>query len=233
MTTNDTTTTTATDADAAAQENLAAAQAEVLERTDLDATAEHDAAVASGTDVPAPANIAGDAVRATWKQHGNPTKGWTFLGTAVKAPAAKGIKVTKVEVDPQGITLTARGGPVEGGRFGTATKFWAIVPADAPRAEVVTKPATAGTGGRAKLELAFQGKAAPTGYAVRWSGAPIAPATDYLKAEAKDTDPQWLVRCNAHNTTAPAKSVEDCKKVGTKAQRITWCPECATALAAK
>jgi hypothetical protein len=191
-----------------------------------------DRAAEDAAHTPAPANLAGDAVRATWKQHGNPTKGWTFLGTAVKAPAAKGTKITKVEVDPQGITLSARGGPVEGGRFGTATKFWAIVPADAPRAEAPAKPASTGTTGRAKLELAFQGKPAPKGYTVRWSGAPIAPATDYLKAEAKDTDPQWLVRCNAHNTTAPAKSVEDCKKVGTKAQRITWCPQCATALAA-
>jgi hypothetical protein len=42
-----------------------------------------------------------------------------------------------------------------------------------------------------------------------------------------------LVRCNQHGTTAPAKSVEDCKKVGTLAQRITWCPECKKAEAAK
>jgi hypothetical protein len=73
----------------------------------------------------------GTPVRATWKQHGNPAKGFKFFGTAVKAPAAKGVAVTKVETDPQGVTLIGRSGPIEGGRFGTATKFWAVVPEDA------------------------------------------------------------------------------------------------------
>jgi hypothetical protein len=82
----------------------------------------------------------GTPVRATWKQHGNPTKGFKFFGTAVKAPAAKGVAVTKVETDPQGVTLIGRSGPIEGGRFGNATKFWAVVPEDAPR--LVAEPKT-------------------------------------------------------------------------------------------
>ena len=80
------------------------------------------------------------ATRATWKQHGNPTGGFEFFGTQVKAPNAKGIKVVKVEVDPQGVTLkTSAGRVIDGARFGTATKFWAIVPADAPRQETAPK----------------------------------------------------------------------------------------------
>jgi hypothetical protein len=74
---------------------------------------------------------------------------------------------------------------------------------------------------------AFRGKEAPEGYFVRWTAPQVAPATDYLKAMDKGTEPGWLVRCNAHGTTSPAKNVEDCKKVGTKAQRLTWCPACA------
>jgi hypothetical protein len=74
---------------------------------------------------------------------------------------------------------------------------------------------------------AYRGKEAPTGYFVRWTAPQIAPATDYLKASDKATEPGWLVRCNAHGTTSPAKNVEDCKKVGTKAQRLTWCKACA------
>lgn len=101
------------------------------------------------------------------------------------------------------------------------------------RAVPAVTPAAGSAGGapRAKRALPFQGKPAPKGYVVRWSGAPIAPATDYLKAEAKDTDPAWLVRCNAHGTTSPARSVQDCKKVGTRAARLTWCPQCADLIA--
>jgi transposase-like protein len=81
------------------------------------------------------------ATRATWKQHGNPTGGFEFFGTQVKEPNAKAIKVAKVVVDKQGITLkTASGRAVDGGAFGTATKFWAVVPADAPRQETAPKP---------------------------------------------------------------------------------------------
>jgi hypothetical protein len=76
-------------------------------------------------------------VRGTWKQHGNPTA-LEFFGTAVKAPADKGVVVHKIVTDPQGITLKARNGrTVEGGAFGVATKFWAIVPAEA----IPAKPA--------------------------------------------------------------------------------------------
>jgi hypothetical protein len=72
--------------------------------------------------------------RATWKQHGNPLGGFEFFGTAVKAPAAKGVQVAKIAVDEQGITLkSANGRQVKDGRFGTATKFWAVVPEDAKR----------------------------------------------------------------------------------------------------
>ena len=73
-------------------------------------------------------------VRATWKQHGNPTSGFTFYGTAVKAPADAGVEVTKVATDSQGITFKGGNGrAIKDGKFGNATKFWAVVPADAPR----------------------------------------------------------------------------------------------------
>jgi hypothetical protein len=79
-------------------------------------------------------------VRATWKQHGNPTSGFTFYGTAAKLPAETGVEVAKVVTDKQGITLKgANGRALKGGAFGSATKFWALVPEDAPRAE--TAPA--------------------------------------------------------------------------------------------
>jgi transposase-like protein len=73
-------------------------------------------------------------VRATWKQHGNPLSGFEFYGTAVKAPAETGVAVAKVVTNSQGITLkSANGRAIKDGAFGNATKFWAIVPADAPR----------------------------------------------------------------------------------------------------
>lgn len=73
----------------------------------------------------------GTPVRATWKQHGQPTSGFVFHGTEVKAPAAKGLKVAKVVTGPNGITL--KGARAELATFAAATKFWAVVPADAPR----------------------------------------------------------------------------------------------------
>jgi hypothetical protein len=74
------------------------------------------------------------ATRGTWKQHGNPTSGFEFFGTAVKAPAEAGVQVAKVVTDSQGITLkSANGRAIKGGAFGVATKFWAIVPEDAER----------------------------------------------------------------------------------------------------
>ena len=94
-------------------------------------------------------------------------------------------------------------------------------PAPAPAAKASTPTAAQ------RDTEAFRGKEAPTGYIVRWTAPQIAPATDYLKASDKATEPGWLVRCNAHGTTSSAKNVEDCKKVGTKAQRLTWCEACA------
>jgi len=78
---------------------------------------------------------AGIPTRATWKQHGNPLSGFEFWGTAVKQPElAKAKQVASVTVDSQGITLKAANGrAIPGGSFGSATKFWAIVPQDAPR----------------------------------------------------------------------------------------------------
>jgi lambda repressor-like predicted transcriptional regulator len=81
------------------------------------------------------------AVRGTWKQHGNPTSGFEFFGTAVKAPAGVGLPVGKVVTNSQGITLkSANGRAIKGGAFGNATKFWAVVPAEAPR--LVVEPKT-------------------------------------------------------------------------------------------
>ena len=69
--------------------------------------------------------------RATWNQHGKPTKGFKFYGTEVKTPATKGQAVTKVEADSTAVVLFGRSGQLDS--FGVATKFWAIVPEDAPR----------------------------------------------------------------------------------------------------
>jgi transposase-like protein len=71
------------------------------------------------------------ATRATWKQHGQPLSGFEFFGTEVKAPAAKG-KAAKASTGPNGITVKGTNNR-EIATFAAATKFWAIVPADAPR----------------------------------------------------------------------------------------------------
>ena len=70
--------------------------------------------------------------RATWKQHGRPTKGFEFFGTEIKTPATKGRKVAKVDADSTAVVLWAAGNK-QIDSFGVATKFWAIVPEDAPR----------------------------------------------------------------------------------------------------
>jgi transposase-like protein len=70
-------------------------------------------------------------VRATWKQHGYPLSGFEFFGTEVKTPAEKG-KAAKVSTGPNGITVKGANGR-EIATFAAATKFWAIVPEDAPR----------------------------------------------------------------------------------------------------
>jgi len=178
-------------------------------------------------------------VRATWKQHGNPVKGWLFFGSQVKAPNPKGIKVMKVEVNPQGITLvTSAGRKIDGGAFGVATKFWAIVPADATRQEpaststssstkAVSLTSKEGTKAAENLAAALAGdsahKPAPEGYAIRWPK----PKFDLLKAVAKvEGQPGWLVRCNTHGTTTPAKDTRDGDSLGTVARRPEWCPGC-------
>jgi hypothetical protein len=181
-------------------------------------------------------------VRATWKQHGNPLKGFWFYGTQAKAPNAKGIKVLKVEVSQQGITLlTSSGRAIEGGAFGTATKFWAIVPADAPRQAAEPKPAKAPrtvAEGRVsaadKLAAALSGDSAhapaPEGYEIRWPK----PAFDLLKRLASHPDLQpWLVRCNTHGTTTQAKDTREGDSLGTAARRPEWCPGCKAEAASK
>jgi LysM repeat protein len=86
------------------------------------------------TDAPVGPITPADAVRGTWKQHGNPTAAFIFYGTAVKTAQPTGVAVAKVVTDQQGITLKgANGRAIKGGAFGNATKFWAVVPADAPR----------------------------------------------------------------------------------------------------
>jgi hypothetical protein len=99
-------------------------------------------------------------VRATWKQHGNPVKGFEFYGTEVKAPAAKPYKVSKCEMDGNTVVVK-NGGGKEVARFGAATKFWAIVPEDAPRAESAA-PAKADTTPKAptKAQLAKEAREA-------------------------------------------------------------------------
>lgn len=39
----------------------------------------------------------------------------------------------------------------------------------------------------------------------------------------------WRVRCNAHGSTVDAKNVKEADVLGRKAQRVTWCAECAKA----
>ena len=176
------------------------------------------------------------ATRATWRQHGNPLAGWLFFGTAVKTPLAKGIKVAKVEVDPQGITLLARGSKaIEGGRFGSATKFWAVVPAEAtrqqapePKAKVERTVAEGRTSAAERLAAALTGDSAhapaPQGYEIRWPKG----GYDLLKrvAGAPEGSPAWLVRCNQHNTTTPSEGGKAGDALGTKAGRLGWCSGC-------
>jgi ribosomal protein L12E/L44/L45/RPP1/RPP2 len=74
------------------------------------------------------------ATRLTWKQHGRPTAGFEFFGTEVKTPATTSKAVAKVVVEGTTITLkSANGRALMGGSFATTTKFWAVVPEDAPR----------------------------------------------------------------------------------------------------
>jgi len=65
---------------------------------------------------------------------------------------------------------------------------------------------------------------APEGYSIRWPK----PAFDLLKRDdsAPEGSPAWLVRCNVHGTTTPAKDTRAADRLGTRAGRLTWCPAC-------
>ena len=224
-----------TKAQAPAPEDMELAEAPSPQQvTDL---AEEDPARAA--EVQAAAAAVGIPTRATWKQHGNPTSGWLFFGTAVKTPASVGIKVAKVEVDPQGITLMSRGRgyqAIEGGRFGSATKFWAVVPAEAtrqapaePKAKVERTVAEGRVSAADRLQAALAGDQAhapaPEGYEIRWpkGGYDLLKRTD----QAPEGSPAWLVRCNAHGTTTPNTGTGKAgDALGTKAGRLGWCSGC-------
>ena len=231
-----------------AQANLAAAQEQVLAtvhpingETEEAKAARHQALEVKHADqeaqVAAEQALTGpQPVRATWKQHGNPLSGWQFFGTAIKAPNPKGIKVVKVEVDKQGVTLkTSAGRAIDGGAFGSATKFWALVPAEAPRqqapepkAKVERTVAEGRTSAADRLAAALAGDSAhapaPAGYEIRWPKG----GYDLLKrtSEAPKDSPAWLVRCNTHNTTTPSTGGKAGDALGTKAGRLEWCSGC-------
>lgn len=196
-----------------------------------------EATVTSITEAPSAqaAEATTSPTRATWKQHGQPVSGFWFHGTQVKEANPKGIKVVKVQVDPQGITLvTSAGRKIDGGAFGTATKFWALVPAEAPRYQAPGAQAPAKAEGTKatpkpttpKLDLKFRGVAVE-GYVVRWPHA----SYDLLLAADKSADPQWLCRCNIHGKTTPVKSGREGDQKGTLAERQSWCSGCKSAAA--
>ena len=219
----------AADSQAEAQAALAQAQDEVLATvTPINGKQEPQEGQAEATG-PQP-------TRATWRQHGNPLSGWSFFGTSVKAPNPKGIKVVKVEVDPQGVTLkTSAGRVIDGGQFGSATKFWALVPAEAtrkveePKAPKAERTVAEGrTSAADRLAAALTGDSAhapaPEGYVIRWPKG----GYDLLKrlAGAPEGSPAWLVRCNLHHTTTPSTGGKAGDALGTKAGRLEWCPGC-------
>jgi hypothetical protein len=204
-------------------------------------TDEERAALKTHTDELAAQAASHQATRATWRQHGNPLAGWEFFGTAVKTPQAKGAKVAKVEVDPQGVTLLARGGKLIQ-RFGSATKFWAVVPAEAtrqqapePKAKVERTVAEGRTSAAERLAAALAGDSAhapaPQGYEIRWPKG----GYDLLKrvAGAPEGSPAWLVRCNEHNLTTPSEGGKAGDALGTKAGRLGWCSGCQAAAKAQ
>ena len=59
---------------------------------------------------------------------------------------------------------------------------------------------------------------------IRWPK----PAFDLLKRtdQAPEGSPAWLVRCNSHGTTTPAKDTRAADKLGTRAGRLGWCKGC-------
>jgi hypothetical protein len=255
---------TAADADdrlaaqVAAQEALAAAQDEVLATVHPINGPQAQEELEAGGEAPSPQQVTdfaaeagseakaaevrqaaaevGIPTRATWKQHGNPLSGWEFFGTSVKTPLAKGIKVAKVEVNPQGVTLLTRGSrAIDGGAFGSATKFWAVVPAEAPRKVEEPKApkqertvAEGRTSAADQLAAALAGDSAhapaPEGYEIRWPKG----GYDLLKRtpQAPADSPPWLVRCNTHNLTTPSVGGKAGDALGTKAGRLEWCSGC-------
>lgn len=68
------------------------------------------------------------------------------------------------------------------------------------------------------------GDAVGSDFIVRWPKG----GADLLQRVAGEGD-AWLVRCNAHGTTTPAANVKAADLAGRKAQRVTWCAECAAA----
>ena len=236
-------------AEVEAQAALAAAQEQVLAtvhpinggETDEAKAARHQALEVKHADQEAQeaaeqALTGPQPTRATWRQHGQPLSGWQFFGTQVKTPNPKGIKVVKVEIDPQGLTLkTSAGRAIDGGHFGSATKFWALVPAEAPRKQEEPKApkqertvAEGRTSAADRLAAALTGDSAhqpaPAGYEIRWPKG----GYDLLKrtSEAPKDSPAWLVRCNTHNTTTPSTGGKAGDALGTKAGRLEWCSGC-------
>jgi len=241
-----------------AQANLAAAQEQVLATVHPINGPQAQEELEAGGEAPSPQQVTdfaaeagseakaaevrqaaaevGIPTRATWKQHGNPLSGWEFFGTSVKTPLAKGIKVAKVEVTPQGVTLLTRGSrAIDGGAFGSATKFWAVVPAEAPRKVEEPKApkqertvAEGRTSAADQLAAALAGDSAhapaPEGYEIRWPKG----GYDLLKRtpQAPADSPPWLVRCNTHNLTTPSVGGKAGDALGTKAGRLEWCSGC-------
>jgi transposase-like protein len=82
---------------------------------------------AKAAEIRTEAAAVGIPTRATWKQHGNPIKGWLYYGAATAGPDEKGREVYNVKTDPQGITLKGGNGRDIAG-MGVASKFWALVP---------------------------------------------------------------------------------------------------------
>ena len=75
-----------------------------------------------------------------------------------------------------------------------------------------------------RLADALKTHAPPQGYMIRWPK----PAFDLLKRtdQAPEGSPAWLVRCNSHGTTTPAKDTRAADKLGTRAGRLGWCKGC-------
>lgn len=180
--------------------------------------AELAAHVATLTEPAAP-ELPEGVVRATWKQHGSPAA-FVFYGTAIKAPAPAGVTVTEVETDKQGVTLKAANDePVEGGRFGFATKFWAVV-ADDAKGEAA-KPAR--TPAERVARATTDAGDVPAGYLVLKHTASF---DQFRKADATADGPDWLTRCNKHGNTTPADNRKAGRTLGSASARATWCKGC-------